>query len=120
MNNKDAVDKIISHFLGREEDLGWIGFIASNVETINFQLRTEAFLECMRYIGVALTWRPATSSSSTRLTTAPTKIWRSGWEKHPNLPECYFCTNDIITYGCIKALREFGFRNSEGHLDRRI
>jgi LacI family transcriptional regulator len=29
--------------------------------------------------------------------------------KDPRLPECYFCTNDIITYGCIKALREFNF-----------
>ena len=25
------------------------------------------------------------------------------------VPECYVCTNDIITYGCIKALRESNF-----------
>lgn len=26
------------------------------------------------------------------------------------VPDCYVCTNDIITYGCIKALREFDIR----------
>lgn len=105
MNNKDAVDKIISHFV--ERGFRRIGFIASNVETINFQLRTEAFLECM---------------TSRRFDVAPGDIvvvdstydgayqGMAEWlGKHPNLPECYFCTNDIITYGCIKALREFGF-----------
>jgi len=26
------------------------------------------------------------------------------------VPECYVCTNDIIAYGCTKALREFDIR----------
>ena len=31
----------------------------------------------------------------------------NAYEANSDLPECYFCTNDIITFGCIKALREF-------------
>ena len=50
MNNKDAVDKIIAHFI--EQGFRRIGFIASNVATINFQLRAEAFLECMKIRGL--------------------------------------------------------------------
>src|SRR5208282_6374204 len=46
MNNKDAVDKIIAYFI--KQGFRHIGFISSNVATINFQLRAEAFLECMK------------------------------------------------------------------------
>jgi LacI family transcriptional regulator len=30
-----------------------------------------------------------------------------------DLAECYFCTNDIIAYGFMKALKEFGVRVPE-------
>jgi LacI family transcriptional regulator len=29
------------------------------------------------------------------------------------LPECYFCANDIMSYGCIKAFKENGIRIPE-------
>jgi LacI family transcriptional regulator len=105
MNNKDAVDKIITYFI--ENGFRNIGFVSSNVETINFQLRADAFLECMKDRGLDI---PQTSIVTVDSTYDGAFRGMAEWlRKNPTLPECYFCVNDIITFGCIKALREFNF-----------
>jgi len=106
MNNKDAVYKIIAYFV--ERGFKNIGFIASNVQTVNFQLRKEAFIEGMRAFGLAYSNRDIVIVDSTY-----DGAYQDMLSKLHNglvVPECYFCTNDIITYGCIKALREFNVR----------
>jgi LacI family transcriptional regulator len=105
MNNKDAVDKIISYFIN--QGFRRIGFVASNVATINFQLRTEAFLECMKFRGLSVSPSDIVIVDSTY--DGAYQGMAEWLRKGPILPECYFCTNDVITYGCIKALREFNF-----------
>lgn len=106
MNNRDAVYKILSHFA----ELGFrhIGFVASNVQTTNFRLRREAFVDGMKALGLAVRPRDIVTVDSTfdgAYQDMLAKL-RGGLA----LPECYFCTNDIITFGCIKALREFKVR----------
>lgn len=106
MNNKDAVYKIITYFV----DCGFrnIGFIASNVQTVNFQLRKEAFVEGMKAFGLSFSTRDIVTVDSTY-----DGAYQDMLSKLNNglvIPECYICTNDIITYGCIKALREFNVR----------
>lgn len=106
MNNKDAVYKIIAHFV--ERGFKNIGFIASNVQTVNFRLRKEAFIEGMKSFGLAFSTRDIVTVDSTY-----DGAYQDMLAKLNNglvIPECYFCTNDIITYGCIKALREFNVR----------
>ena len=106
MNNKDAVYKIIDYFV--ERGFKNIGFIASNVPTVNFQLRKEAFIEGMRAFGLGYSNRNIVTVDSTY-----DGAYQDMLAKLHNglvVPECYFCTNDIITYGCIKALREFNVR----------
>lgn len=106
MNNKDAVYKIIACFV--ERGFKNIGFIASNVQTVNFQLRKEAFLEGMKAFGLGFSTRDIVTVDSTY-----DGAYQDMLAKLNNglvVPECYFCTNDIITYGCIKALREFNVR----------
>ena len=103
MNNKDAVYKIIAYFV--ECGFRNIGFIASNVQTVNFQLRKEAFVEGMKAFGLNFSTRDIVTVDSTY-----DGAYQDMLSKLNNglvIPECYFCTNDIITYGCIKALREF-------------
>ena len=106
MNNKDAVHKIVAYFI----DCGFknIGLIASNVQTTNFHLRKSAFLEVTRKLGLNYNEKDVVTFDST---------YQGAYEDMLGklkaglvLPECYFCTNDIITYGCIKALREFNIR----------
>lgn len=106
MNNKDAVYKIIAYFV--ERGFKNIGFIASNVQTVNFQLRKEAFIEGMRTFGLSYNNRDIVTVDSTY-----DGAYQDMLGKLNNglvVPECYFCTNDVITYGCIKALREFNIR----------
>ncbi len=106
MNNKDAVYKIIAYFV--ECGFKNIGFIASNVQTVNFQLRKDAFVEGMKAFGLNFSTRNIVTVDSTY-----DGAYQDMLSKLNNglvVPECYFCTNDIITYGCIKALREFNVR----------
>lgn len=106
MNNRDAVFKILTHLA--ERGFKKIGFIASNVQTINFQLRREAFVEGMKHVGLPLSERDIVTVDSTYDGAYQDMLGklRAGLV----VPECYVCTNDIITYGCIKALREFDIR----------
>lgn len=106
MNNKDAVFKILAHFV--ERGFRNIGFIASNVETINFDLRREAFIQGMKHLGLAFSSPDIVSVDSTYEGAYQDMLakLRAGLV----VPDCYVCTNDIITYGCIKALREFDVR----------
>ena len=106
MNNKDAVFKILAHLA--ERGFKHIGFVASNVQTINFRLRREAFVDGMKHFGLAFDTRDIVTVDSTydgAYADMLAKL-RAGLV----VPECYVCTNDIITYGCIKALREFDIR----------
>jgi LacI family transcriptional regulator len=106
MNNKDAVYKIIAYFV--EHGFSNIGFIASNVQTVNFRLRKDAFLEGIKAFGLNFSTRNIVTVDSTY-----DGAYQDMLSKLNNglvVPECYFCTNDIITYGCIKALREFNVR----------
>lgn len=106
MNNKDAVYKIIAYFI--ERGFRNIGFIASNVQTVNFQLRKDAFIEGMKAFGLNFSARDIITVDSTY--DGAYQDMRSKLNNGLVVPECYFCTNDIITYGCIKALREFNVR----------
>ncbi len=106
MNNRDAVFKVVSHLV----DNGFrdIGFIGSNVQTLNFHLRRTAFLEVMRKFELPFDERDIVMVDSTY--DGAYQDMRAKLAAGLQVPDCYFCTNDIITYGCIKALREFDIR----------
>ncbi len=106
MNNRDAVFKILAHLAA--QGFRHIGFIASNVQTINFHLRREAFVEGMKHFALPVAARDIVTVDSTYDGAYQDMLvkLRAGL----TVPECYVCTNDIIAYGCIKALREFDIR----------
>jgi LacI family transcriptional regulator len=104
MNNEDAVYKVLSHF--QRQGFQRIGFVASHVDTTNFRLRRDAFFKNMTRLGLSVNEADILSVESTYdgayLDTRA--LLSSGLD----LAECYFCTNDIIAYGFIRALREHG------------
>jgi LacI family transcriptional regulator len=106
MNNKDAVFKVVSHLV--DNGFRHIGFIGSNVQTINFDLRRTAFIEVMRKFELPFDARDIVTVDSTY--EGAYQDMRAKLAGGLQVPDCYFCTNDIITYGCIKALREFDIR----------
>jgi LacI family transcriptional regulator len=106
MNNREAVFKVLIHFV--ESGFREIGMISSNVQTMNFKLRQTAFQDGLRVLGLE-------QKAGTILTIDST--YQGAYEDMSallrqgiSLPECFFCANDIITYGCIKAFREHGIR----------
>lgn len=109
MNNEDAVHKV----LVRLQDQGFsrIGFIASHVDTTNFRLRQEAFFRNTARLGLQVNPDDVISLESTYdgAYADMARLLSTGID----LAECYFCTNDIIAYGVIKALKEFSVRIPE-------
>jgi LacI family transcriptional regulator len=106
MNNEDAVYKVLSRF--KSQGFRDIGFVASPVETTNFRLRHDAFVKNMGRLDLPIheentLWVESTFDGAYEATL---RHLISGGK----LAECYFCTNDIIAYGFIKALREHGIR----------
>ena len=104
MNNEDAVYKVLSRF--RQQGCERIGFVASHVDTTNFRLRRDAFFKNMARLGLKVREEDVLSVESTYdgAYVDTHALLEAGLE----LAECYFCTNDIIAYGFIRALREFG------------
>jgi LacI family transcriptional regulator len=104
MNNEDAVYKVLSRF--HKQGFQRIGFIASHVDTTNFRLRREAFFKNMARLGLPVNEADVLSVESTY--DGAYLDTRALLSTGLDLAECYFCTNDIIAYGFIRALREHG------------
>ncbi|RKE79371.1 LacI family DNA-binding transcriptional regulator [Rhizobium sp. AG855] len=104
MNNEDAVFKVLSRF--HQQGFRRIGFVASHVETTNFKLRRDAFFKNMGRLGLTVDEADILSVESTYdgAYSDTRQLLADGLD----LAECYFCTNDIIAYGFIRALREHG------------
>jgi DNA-binding LacI/PurR family transcriptional regulator len=105
MNNIDAVSKIIQHFVeyGHRE----IGFLRSPVKVRNFQLREIGYKNALRYFQIPYNEKYVFSVDSTidGAYSDMLQILKKGVKP----PQALFSTNDIIAYGCIKALKERGF-----------
>ena len=103
MNNKDAVYKIVAYLV----DCGFkdIGMISSSVPTMNFHMRKAAFLEVTRRFDLPVSEDDIVIVDSTYQGAYEDMLHKL--QTGIKLPECYFCANDIISYGCIKAFREF-------------
>lgn len=103
MNNEDAVYKVLSRF--HNQGFKRIGFVASHVDTTNFRLRQDAFFKNMARLGLKVRESDVISVESTYdgAYSDTVSLLQAGLD----LAECYFCTNDVIAYGFIKALKEF-------------
>lgn len=104
MNNEDAVFKVLSRF--HQQGFRRIGFVASHVETTNFKLRRDAFFKNMARLGLSVDAADILSVESTY--DGAYNDMRQLLADGLDLAECYFCTNDIIAFGFIRALREHG------------
>lgn len=109
MNNEDSVFQVLSHF--KHRGFRRIGFVASYVDTTNFRLRREAFFKNMHRLQLDVREADVVSFESTMSGAyADAVAWL---QRRASLAECYFCTNDVIAYGFIKALREHHVRIPE-------
>ncbi|QKJ87142.1 LacI family DNA-binding transcriptional regulator [Paramixta manurensis] len=101
MNNRSAVYKILQHFQRR--GLTHIGLITSDAHTPNFKQREQAFIELISQTNLLFQPHDIIRVNSTRDDACRT-MTQLLQDNHP-LAEGYFCVNDIIASGCIKALK---------------
>lgn len=109
MNNEDAVHQVLARL--RQQGFERIGFVASHVDTTNFRLRQAAFHRNMARLGLSVEPGHILSVESTLDGAYADTV--AALTRGIGLADCYFCTNDVIAYGFIKALREFGLRIPE-------
>ena len=105
MNNTDTVHQAISHL--KQYGHSQIGLIKSSVSTKNFHLRERAFHQVMQDSALSVDERYIVDVDSTF------DGAYQGMLAHLNstaeLPTAFFCTNDIMALGAMKALHEKGF-----------
>jgi LacI family transcriptional regulator, galactose operon repressor len=106
MNNKDSVYTIIQHLV--ENGHKDIGFVRSAVDTHNFQLRDTGFWEAVQALNLDIKDRDVFTVDSTL--DGAYKDMHEQLKSRSRLPTALFCTNDIIAYGVIRAIREHDLR----------
>lgn len=104
MDNFDAMHKIVARLYecGHRE----IGYVRCNIRTRNLAMREEAFLAALARFGLAhdpefIFGVDSTYHGAYR---DMLEILKAG----KKLPTAFFPGNDIIAYGCLKAMKEFG------------
>ncbi|MDR2480013.1 MAG: LacI family DNA-binding transcriptional regulator [Treponema sp.] len=84
-----------------------IGLVRSAYETRNFKMREIGFREAMEYFSL-----PVQESCIVSVDPAYDQCcvdMKKYLKKAKTLPTAFFCMNDIIAYGCIKALGDQGY-----------
>lgn len=109
MNNFDMVFQIIDHLV--ENGHTRIGFIRTPSDVNNFRQREIGFGRALSYFGLEQDERFVFVVDSTF--EGAYNDMRAILKNAPSLPTALFSSNDIIAYGCIKALKERGYRVPE-------
>jgi LacI family transcriptional regulator len=101
MDNVDGVFKAIRHFY----DSGHrsIGLVKSSYETRNFRMREFGFREAMGYFSLPVQEKFIVSVDPTF--DGSMRDMGKYLGKNKALPTAFFCMNDIISYGIMRALR---------------
>jgi LacI family transcriptional regulator len=106
MDNVDGVFKAVQHLYscGHRK----IGLVKSSIETRNFRMRENGFREAMEYFSLPVKENYIVSVDPTY----HQSIADMGkyLNKASSLPTAFFCMNDIMAYGCMKALRDHNRR----------
>ena len=109
MNNQDSVYRAIEHFV--QNGHRTIGMVRSSVQTRNFQLRHSGFLQTMTALDLPI--HPEYIYDCDSTFDGAYQDMRSAIANGATLPPALFCTNDIIAFGALKAIREAGYRVPE-------
>jgi LacI family transcriptional regulator len=109
IDNVDGVFRAVHHLYTSGHRS--IGLIKSSYETRNFKMREFGFREAMEYFSMPVQEKfilnvdPAFDESIMDM--------KKHLSKRASLPTAFFCMNDIIAYGSMKALRDHNYRIPE-------
>ncbi len=106
MDNEGAVFSIVSAFkkLGHKK----IGLVKASFETRNFRLREKSFYDALSYFGLERdkSWEYIVDSTFEKSYLDMKEQLQEGRK----LPTAFFCVCDIISFGCMKALKAQGLQ----------
>jgi len=109
MSHTDEVYKIVKYFYdqGHRE----IGIAKSTYETHNLKAREIDFRDALRYFSIPIKeeYFFAVDSTFEQSFKDMSRLLATGQKP----PTALFCVNDIIAYGCIKALKNMNYRIPE-------
>jgi LacI family transcriptional regulator len=105
MDNVDGSFKAIQHFYNSGHRN--IGLIKSNYETRNFKMREYGFREAMGYFSLPVEEKFIIGVDPTF--DGSLRDMENYLQGNSSLPTAFFCMNDIVSYGVIKALRNYNF-----------
>jgi LacI family transcriptional regulator len=88
-----------------------IGLVKSRFETRNFRMREEGFREAMEYFSMPVQEKYMVGVDPT-VDQAASDMGRF-LSKPGNIPTAFFCMNDIMAFGCMRAMRDKGIRVPE-------
>jgi LacI family transcriptional regulator len=101
MDNVDGVFKAIQHFYNSGHRS--IGLVRSSYEIRNFKMRESGFKEAMTYFSLPVQEKFIISVDPTL--DGSIRDMGKYLGKNKALPTAFFCMNDIISYGIMRALR---------------
>ncbi|MBP0484918.1 LacI family DNA-binding transcriptional regulator [Sagittula salina] len=104
MDNDQAVFAVLRHL--SERGFRRIGMVGSHTAVTNFALRREAFSRGMAALGLEVDEAHVLSVDSTLEGAYGDGLAQLGTGR--DVAEAYFCANDMIAFGFMKALRERG------------
>ncbi|MDR1949977.1 MAG: LacI family DNA-binding transcriptional regulator [Spirochaetaceae bacterium] len=106
IDNDDGVFRVIRHLYNCGHRS--IGLIKSSYETRNFKMREEGFREALEYFSLPIQEKYIVTVDPTF--EKSTEDMNRFLDKHSALPTAFFCMNDIVAYGCMKALRDHNYQ----------
>ena len=101
MDNVDGVFKAVQYLYNNGHRS--IGLVKSSYDTRNFRMREYGFREVMEYFSLPVQEKLIFNTDPTFDGSA--NDMGNYLEKQCALPSAFFCMNDIIAYGCIRALK---------------
>jgi LacI family transcriptional regulator len=113
MDNTDGVYKAVEYLYNRGHR--HISLVKSSYETRNFKMREIGFYEAMEYFSLAVrqdeivSVDPEAEKSADGMRGYLEKRKQRLHHTPRDFPSAFVCMNDVISYGCVRALREHGF-----------
>jgi LacI family transcriptional regulator len=101
MDNVDGVFKAIQYLYNNGHRS--IGLVKSSYDTRNFRMREYGFREAMEYFSLPVQEKHILEVDPTF--DGSVEDMKKYFDRSGGLPSAFFCMNDIIAYGCIRALR---------------
>ena len=106
MSNIEEVFQIVKYLYTKQHMR--IGMVRSNVEVKNFEMRDIGFQKAMKHFNLTYDEKSIFTVDSTF--DGAYRDMHDQLKKHSRLPTAFFVVNDITAYGCIKALKERGYK----------